>query len=76
MEGHGLQNKKKTLIFPKLVFIHNKEKHSAGKEFSYLFDKAILCSSKCMYPDYIGWNHTREGKPVSPMGKHIQPNNN
>lgn len=68
MEGHGLSGKKKTLIFPKLVFLHSVEKHGKDGKYRDLFLKAIECSSKCMYPDYIGWNHTREGKFVSPMG--------
>ena len=74
LEGHGSEGKKKRLIFPKLVFIHNEEKHSNGKEFEWLFDYAIKVSSVAMYPDYIGKGHRREGKNVSPMGKHIQPN--
>lgn len=70
MEGHGKDKHKKKLIFPKLVFIHDKEKHSEGKEFEYLFNLALKCSSENMYPDYIGEGHRREGKVVSPMGKH------
>ena len=54
MEGHGKPKHKKKLIFPKLVFIHDKEKHSEGKEFEYLFNLALKCSSENMYPDYIG----------------------
>lgn len=67
MEGHGKIGKKKTLIFPKLVFLHSKEKHGKGKDCEWLFDLAVKCSSKCMYPDYIGYNHQREGKFVSPI---------
>lgn len=68
MEGHGKKGKKKTMIFPKLVFLHHEEKHNKGCEYEWLYDTSIKCSSKCMYPDYIGWNHRREGKYVSPMG--------
>lgn len=68
MEGHGKAGKKKTMIFPKLVFLHNEDIHKEGARFSYLFDLAVKCSSKCMYPDYIGQHHKREGKWVSPMG--------
>ena len=53
MEGHGKSQHKKKLIFPKLVFIHDKEKHSEGKEFEYLFNLAIKCSSENMYPKVI-----------------------
>lgn len=69
MEGHGKKDKKKTMIFPKLVFLHNEEKHDKDCEYEWLYDLSIKCSSKCMYPDYIGKNHRREGKYVSPMGK-------
>lgn len=74
MEGHGKVGHKKKLIFPKLVFIYDKNKHEEGKEFDYLFNLSIKCSSENMYPDYIGEGHKREGKTVSPMGKHRQPN--
>lgn len=49
-EGQGKEGHKKVLPFPKLVFIYNEELHGEGKEFEYLFDKAIECSSKAMYP--------------------------
>jgi hypothetical protein len=61
-------NHKKKLIFPKLVFIHNEEKHNENCEYEYLFNYAIKCSSENMYPDYIGKGHRRNGKIVSPMG--------
>ncbi|MGL5014047.1 MAG: anaerobic ribonucleoside-triphosphate reductase [Bacteroidales bacterium] len=69
MEGHGKVGFKKNLIFPKLVFLHSVEKHGKGKRFEDLFNTSVKCSSKCMYPDYIGHAHKREGKFVSPMGK-------
>ena len=69
MEGHGEINHKRTCIFPKLVFLYNKEKHSKGKDYDWLFDISVQCSSKCMYPDYIGEHHKREGLWVSPMGE-------
>lgn len=67
MEGHGDICFKKTCIFPKLVFLHNHEKHDEGKQFDWLFDLSVKCSSKCMYPDYIGEHHKREGHWVSPI---------
>jgi ribonucleoside-triphosphate reductase len=68
MKGHGEDGKRKNMIFPKLVFLYSEEIHGDGKEFEWLFDKAVECSSKCMYPDFIGKGHKREGKFVSPMG--------
>lgn len=69
MEGHGDKGHKKNLIFPKLVFLYNPEIHGEGKEYEWLFDLAVKCSSKCMYPDFLSPKlHKREGKWVSPMG--------
>ncbi|MGL4970586.1 MAG: anaerobic ribonucleoside-triphosphate reductase [Cetobacterium sp.] len=75
MEGHGKPNFKKNLIFPKLVFLHSSEKHGEYGEYEDNFNLAVRCSSKCLYPDYIGQAHVREGQYVSPMGKVILPNN-
>lgn len=69
MEGHGAVGFKKSVIFPKLVFIHDEEKHGKGMIFESLFNLSVLCSSKCMYPDYIGSFYKRHGKTISPMGK-------
>lgn len=69
MEGHGDKGFKKNLIFPKLVFLYNPDVHGEDKRYEWLFDLAIKCSSKCMYPDYLSPKfHKREGKWVSPMG--------
>lgn len=69
MEGHGLPNKKKSTIFPKLVFLYNENLHEENKEYEWLFNLSVKCSSKCMYPDYLSpIGHKREGKWVSPMG--------
>ena len=75
LEGHGKKGFKKRLIFPKLIFLFNDEKYySDNKQYQELVDLGIECSSKTMYPDWIGKNHRREGKFITPMGKHIQPN--
>lgn len=69
MEGHGKVGFKKNLIFPKLVFLYNENLHNTSKQYEWLFDLAVKCSSKCMYPDYLSPKlHRREGKYVSPMG--------
>lgn len=74
-EGQGKEGFKKTMLFPKLVFIYSDEVHGKGKEMEHLFDKAIACSSKSMYPDYLsvdngytGDMYKKYGKVVSPMG--------
>ena len=40
-------------MFPKLSFFYDENLHGEGKELEWLFDEAIDCSSKAMYPDYI-----------------------
>lgn len=51
--GHGKEGFKKPVLFPKLVFLFDKELHSKGKELYPLFQSAIQCSSKVMYPEYL-----------------------
>lgn len=52
--GQGKNGFKKPVLFPKLTFLYDENLHGEGKEFEYLFDIAIDCSSKCMYPKKIG----------------------
>ena len=67
---------KKPVLFPKLTFLYDENLHGEGKELEYLFDVAIDCSSKCMYPDflsltgmgYIPSMYKKYGKVVSLMG--------
>ena len=68
MEGHGKKGFKKRLNFPKLVFLFNEDKYESKIEkYQELFNHAVECSSKTMYPDYIGSGHRREGKFVTPI---------
>lgn len=75
-KGQGKDGYKKPVLFPKLTFLYDKNLHGEGKDFEYLFDKAIECSSKCMYPDflsltgegYIPSMYKKYGKVVSLMG--------
>ena len=84
MNGQGKKGFKKPVLFPKLTFLYDKNLHDKGKELEYLFDIAIDCSSKCMYPDflsltgegYIPSMYKKYGKVVSLMGRvaaHIKP---
>ena len=69
------------MLFPKLVFLYDENLHGAGKELEWLYDEAIDCSSKALYPDYLSLNngyvgeiYQKYGKVVSPMGKRkLQP---
>ena len=76
MNGQGKEGFKKQVLFPKLVFIYDENLHGKGKELEHLFDKATLCSSKAMYPDYLsvsgegylGDMYKKYGRVISPMG--------
>lgn len=76
MKGQGKEGFKKPVLFPKLTFLYDEELHGEGKEFEWLFDIAIQCGSKCMYPDflslsgegYIPLMYKKYGKVVSLMG--------
>ena len=71
MKGHG----GKQVVFPKLVFLYDYDKIKEDEDHRELFEKAVECSSKCMYPDYLSLNHgavaeiyKRTGAITSPMG--------
>lgn len=74
--GQGRPGFKKIVLFPKLVFLYDKNLHGEGKELEYLFDAAIECSSKAMYPDYLSLTgdsyvseiYKKYGEVISPMG--------
>lgn len=52
-EGQGKPGFKHPVLFPKLSFFYDEELHGKGKPLEWLFDEAIDCSSKSMYPDFI-----------------------
>lgn len=52
-EGQGKPGFKHPVLFPKLSFFYDENLHGEGKELEWLFEEAIDCSSKAMYPDYI-----------------------
>ena len=74
--GQGKKGKKKCVLFPKLVFLYVEEKHGEGQPYEYLYDRAIECSAKAMYPDYLSLSgegyvpemYKKYGKIVSCMG--------
>ena len=74
-EGQGKVGFKKVLPFPKLVSLYTDELYGEGKPYEWLFDCAVRCSSKAMYPDYLsldsgatGEIYQKYGKVISPMG--------
>ena len=75
-EGQGKKGFKKPVLFPKLVFLYDEDRHGKGKEYEDVFDSAIHCSSKTMYPDYLSLTgdgyvpdmYKKYGRVVHPMG--------
>ena len=53
MGGQGKSGFKKPVLFPKLTFLYDESLHGSGKKMEYLFDLALQCSSKTMYPDFL-----------------------
>ena len=77
--GQGKKGFKKPVLFPKLTFLYDKNLHGDGSdkyELGWLFEKAIDCSSKTMYPDYLSLTgegyipsiYKKYGKVISLMG--------
>lgn len=71
MKGHG----GKPVVFPKLVYLYDKDQITNDIHSQRVFDECIRCSCQCMYPDYLSLNHgkvadiyKRTGAITSPMG--------
>ncbi len=75
-EGQGNPGRKRPVLFPKYVFLYDERLHGEGKELEDVFDAALDCSSKTMYPDYLSLTgegyissmYKKYGKVISPMG--------
>lgn len=76
MKGQGKDGFKKPVLFPKLTFLYDENLHGDGKEMEYLFDLALKCSSKTMYPDFLSLTgegyipsiYKKYGQVISLMG--------
>lgn len=76
MGGQGKEGFKRPVLFPKLIFLYDENLHGTGGELEELFNVAIQCSSKCMYPDFLSLTgegyvpsmYKKYGKVVYPMG--------
>ena len=74
--GQGKPGFKHPVLFPKLSFFYDENIHGEGKELEWLFDEAIKCSMKTMYPDFISLTgdgyapsiYKKYGIPISRMG--------
>jgi ribonucleoside-triphosphate reductase len=82
MGGQGKKGFKKPVLFPKYVFLYDEELHGEGKILEEVFNVAVECSSKTMYPDFLSLSgegyvpsmYKQYGEVVSPMGKaSLQP---
>lgn len=79
-EGQGKKGFKRPVLFPKIVFLYDKELHGDGSEKypnADVFNAGIECSSKTMYPDWLSLTgegyvpdmYKKYGTVVSPMGR-------
>ena len=78
--GQGKKGFKRPVLFPKIVFLYDKNLHGDGSEkyqSADVFNAGLDCSSKTMYPDwlsltgdgYVAEMYKKYGRVVSPMGK-------
>ena len=74
--GQGKEGFKKPVLFPKLTFLYDENLHGKNEPLEYLFNDAIECSKKSMYPDFLSMTgdgyipsmYKKYGKVVSLMG--------
>lgn len=75
-KGQGPKGRRKIVAFPKLVFLYDENIHGEGKIAHDLYEAAVECESKAMYPDmlsltgegYVPSMYKKYGEVVSPMG--------
>ena len=76
MNGQGKEGHKKPVLFPKLVMLYDEALHGENGTCLEVFDAALACSSKTMYPDWLSLTgegyvpsiYKKYGKVISPMG--------
>ena len=74
--GQGKKECKKPVLFPKIVFLYDKDLHGKGCELEDVFEAGIECSQRSMYPDwlsltgdgYVASMYKQYKKVISPMG--------
>ncbi|MCD8377664.1 MAG: anaerobic ribonucleoside-triphosphate reductase [Candidatus Gastranaerophilales bacterium] len=75
-KGQGKETCKKPVLFPKIIFLYDKELHGKGCVLEDIFKAGVECSQKTMYPDwlsltgegYVASMYKKYKKVVSPMG--------
>ena len=74
--GQGKKGHKKPVLFPKIIFLYDKNLHGKGCEFEDVYEEAVECSMKSMYPDWLSLTgkgyvpsiYKKYHKIISPMG--------
>lgn len=77
--GQGAEGRKVPVLFPKLVFLFDHDKHGKGQPHRDLFESAVYCQSQCQFPDLLSLTgdstendicdiYKRYGVATSPMG--------
>jgi ribonucleoside-triphosphate reductase len=74
--GQGKEGNKKPVLFPKIVFLYDKNLHGNNKILHHIYKAGIECSKKAMYPDwlsltgegYVAEMYKKYGRVISPMG--------
>ncbi len=74
--GQGTPGHKRPVLFPKYVFLYHKDINGPESEHKEIFDAALDCSAKTMYPDwlslsgngYVSSVYQKYGVVISPMG--------
>ena len=74
--GQGKEGNKKPVLFPKIVFLYDKNLHGDTKILHHIYKAGIECSKKAMYPDwlsltgegYVAEMYKKYGRVISPMG--------
>lgn len=75
-EGQGFKGNKKPVLFPKIVFLYDKELHGKDGILRNVYNYGIECSKKAMYPDwlsltgegYVAEMYKKYKRVISPMG--------
>lgn len=68
-EGQGKPGHKVPVVFPKLIFIYDKDLHGEGKELEWLFKEAVECTKIAQYPDYLSVDIPKEGDSPNYIGE-------
>ena len=74
--GQGKEGNKKPVLFPKIVFLYDKNLHGDTRILHDIYKAGVECSKKAMYPDwlsltgegYVAEMYKKYGRVISPMG--------